>query len=168
MRRSRRSVLCPKSMKTRPFMSRSLRVALACGLMTALAAGPLRAAASDAPPGPSWQPTRADLTVGTTPQAAPAVAADPAAMMFIDLTTDAAPTAMPNRSVAAPTTTPHTRRIDLSNGASAPPEQAEEETAIPETTVITITADRLVDHYEEINRVGFPELVALLNFVLSS
>src|SRR5437588_1974610 len=118
-----------KPMQPRPFMSRSLRAlsALACGLMTALAAGPLRAAASDAPPSPSSQTTRVDLTVGTNPQAAPAAAADLAATMFIDLTTGAAPTVMPNRSVAAPVKMPHTRRVDLSNGASPPPEQAEEE-----------------------------------------
>src|SRR5205085_2033467 len=157
----------PKSMKTRPFMSRSLRALspLACGLMmAAMPAGPLRAA-SDAPPSPSSQTTRVDLTAGTNLQAAPVASGDPAATMFIDLTTGAAPTIMPARSVAAPTRTLHTGRVDLSNGASAP-EQAEEDIAAPETTVITITADRLVDPYEETNRGRFRTHVALHHYVI--
>ena len=86
--------------------------------------------------------------------------------MFIDLTTGAAPTVMPDRSVAAPVKTPHTRRIDLSDGVSPPPEQAEEDIAVPETTVITITADRLVDPYEETNRGRFRTHVRLHHYVI--
>jgi phospholipid-binding lipoprotein MlaA len=88
-------------------------------------------------------------------------------MTFIDLTTGAAPTAMPNRNAATPTKTPHVRIIDLTNGASPPlVEEAEQEVAAPETTVITITADRLKDPYEETNRGRFKSHVALHHYVI--
>ena len=86
--------------------------------------------------------------------------------MFIDLTTGAAPTVMPDRTIATPTKTPHTRRIDLTNGASPPTVEVEEETAAPETTIITITADRLVDPYEDTNRGRFKTHVALHHYVI--
>ena len=86
--------------------------------------------------------------------------------MFIDLTTGAAPTVMPDRSVAAPVKAPRTRRIDLSNGAAPPPEQEAEDVTAPETTVITITADRLVDPYEETNRGRFRAHVRLHHYVI--
>ena len=86
--------------------------------------------------------------------------------MFIDLTTGAAPTVMPDRNIGTPVKTPHTRRVDLSNGASPPPEQTDEDIAVPETTVITITADRLVDPYEETNRGRFRAHVRLHHYVI--
>lgn len=164
-------------MKTRP-LTLPLRTlyALACGLMmTAMAASPIRAAASDTAQGTTSPTTFVDLTApgnATPKSAAPGGdAAVPAgsSMMFIDLTTGAAPTAMPARNIAAPTRTPHTRIVDLRNGASPPPEEqaeAEAEVPAPETTIITITADRLRDPYEETNRGRFRAHVRLHHYVI--
>ncbi len=116
--------------------------------------------------------TFVDLTVqrntaagSATPDPAPVAGSS---MIFIDLTTGAAPTAMPSHNIAAPTKTPHTRIIDLTNGASPPPMEEVEEDIIPvpETTVITITADRLRDPLEETNRGRFRSHVALHHYVI--
>ena len=160
-------------MKTRPLLSRHLRALgpLACGLMmTAMAASPIRAAPSpDAPQSATSQTVFVDLTAqgsatprSVVPDRDTAASATPGTM-FIDLTTGAAPTAMPDRVLQ--TKTPHIRLVDLTNGASPPPEEAEEVPA-PETTVITITADRLNDPYEETNRGRFRAHVRLHHYVI--
>ena len=164
-------------MKTGPLTS-PLRIfcTLAGGLMmTAMAASPIRAAPVDAAQSTSSPTIFVDLTAqgnATPKSAAPGGdAAVPAgsSMMFIDLTTGAAPTAMPARNIPAPTRTPHTRLVDLRNGASPPPEeQAEAEVAAPDPgpTIITITADRLRDPYEETNRGRFRAHVRLHHYVI--
>jgi phospholipid-binding lipoprotein MlaA len=158
-------------------MSRQFRTfgRFACGLMVAvIGAGPTRAASSDAPQSVSSQTVFVDLTAQRGPTSETGVPdrktdapVAGSSMTFIDLTTGAAPSAMPNRNIAGSTKTPHTRRVDLTNGASPPPEEvAEDEVAVPETTVITITADRLKDPYEETNRGRFKSHVALHHYVI--
>jgi phospholipid-binding lipoprotein MlaA len=137
--------------------------------------GPIRAAPSDATQSASSQTTFVDLPAqsampkSAVPDRNAAVPAGPSTT-FIDLTTGAAPTAMPNRNIGVPTKTPHTRIVDLRNGASPPPEQEAEQAEIgvpaPETTIITITADRLSDPYEETNRGRFRTHVALHHYVI--
>jgi phospholipid-binding lipoprotein MlaA len=59
--------------------------------------------------------------------------------------------------------------VDLTNGASPPPEEeadVEAEAPAPETTIITITADRLNDPYEETNRGRFRAHVRLHHYVI--
>ncbi|HMI95269.1 MAG TPA: VacJ family lipoprotein [Micropepsaceae bacterium] len=164
-------------MKTRPPLSQQVRTfgPLACGLMVAvIGAGPTRAASSDAPQSVSSQTVFVDLTtqraVASEPAGSDRNLAAPASSTgttFIDLTTGAAPSAMPNRNIATPPKTPHVRKIDLTNGASPPAvEDVEEDVPVPETTVITITADRLKDPYEETNRGRFKSHVALHHYVI--
>src|SRR6266550_3588217 len=94
-------------MKIRSLMSRQLRALgpLACGLtIIVMAASPIRAApTSDAPQSPSAQMVFVDLTAqgSATPKSAVPDRSTPApaapGTMFIDLTTGAAPIAMPDR-----------------------------------------------------------------------
>jgi phospholipid-binding lipoprotein MlaA len=144
-------------------------------MMTAMAASPTRAAPVDAAQGTSSPTIFVDLTPqgSATPKSAVpgGDAAVPAgsSMMFIDLTTGAAPAAMPAHNIGAPTKAPRTRLVDLRNGASPPPEEqaeAEPEIPAPETTIITITADRLRDPYEETNRGRFRAHVRLHHYVI--
>jgi phospholipid-binding lipoprotein MlaA len=138
--------------------------------MSAMAASPIHAApSSDAAQSASPQTVFVDLSAqSATPKSAvPDQNIANSATMFIDLTTGAAPVAMPDRVLR--TKTPHTRIVDLTNGASLPPvEEAdvEAETPAPETTVITITADRLSDPYEETNRGRFSAHVRLHHYVI--
>jgi hypothetical protein len=78
---------------------------------------------------------------------------DPSQTIFVDLTKGDTPSAMPERA-PSPTATPHTRHIDLFNGAAVPAENGSEDNGLPplETEDITITADRANDPYEESNR----------------
>jgi phospholipid-binding lipoprotein MlaA len=143
-------------------------------MMTAMAASPIRAAPSDAPQSASAQTVFVDLTAQGSAASKPAVpdrntaAPANASTMFIDLTTGAAPTAMPDRVLH--NKPPRMRMVDLTKGASPPPEkeldQAEEEAPAPQTTVITITADRLNDPYEETNRGRFRAHVRLHHYVI--
>ncbi|MEA2824023.1 MAG: phospholipid-binding lipoprotein MlaA [Alphaproteobacteria bacterium] len=139
--------------------------------MTAMAASPIYAAPlSDAAHSASPQTVFVDLSAQTaTPKksAAPDQSIANRATMFIDLTTGTAPVAMPDRILRSKT--PRTRIVDLTNGATpAPVEEADVEAAAPapETTVITITADRLNDPYEETNRGRFRTHVALHHYVI--
>jgi phospholipid-binding lipoprotein MlaA len=141
-------------------------------MMTAMAASPIRAAPSDVPQSASSQTTFVDLTAQRGATSGPALPDRDAApsgvgtsTMFIDLTTGAAPIAMPDRVVHIKT--PRMRLVDLSNGASPPSvEEAEVEVPAPETTIVTITADRLSDPYEETNRGRFRTHVALHHYVI--
>ena len=160
-------------MKIRPLMSRCLPALgpLACGLMiAAMAASPSTGALSDAPQSTASPTNFVDLSAqgNATPRSAvPDQNTGTAATMFIDLTTGAAPVAMPDRVLH--TKTPRMRIVDLTNGASTPPvdeADLEAEAPAPETTVITITADRLSDPYEETNRGRFRTHVGLHHYVI--
>src|SRR5258708_39867305 len=111
-------------MKIRPLMSRCLPALgpLVCGLMiAAMAASPSTGAPSDAPQSTSSPTNFVDLSAqgNATPKSAvpDQDAGTAATTMFIDLTTGAAPVAMPDRVLH--TKTPRMRIVDLTNGASA-------------------------------------------------
>jgi phospholipid-binding lipoprotein MlaA len=89
---------------------------------------------------------------------------DPSQTLFVDLSTGAAHTAMPDRTLP-PGKTPRTHHIDLSNGAALPAAESEEDTA-PEIDRVIITADQLDDPYEETNRGRFRAHVRLHRYVI--
>jgi phospholipid-binding lipoprotein MlaA len=88
--------------------------------------------------------------------------------MFVDLSKGAAPVAMPERSTSDPIRTPRTRHIDLSNGAPLPPDEEDDAPPVmaPEPNIVTITADRVADPYEEANRGRFRNHVRLHRYVI--
>ncbi|HEV7819924.1 MAG TPA: MlaA family lipoprotein, partial [Burkholderiales bacterium] len=88
--------------------------------------------------------------------------------MFVDLSKGAAPVAMPERSTSSPIRTPRTRHIDLSNGAPLPPDEEDDASPVmaPEPNIVTITADRVADPYEEANRGRFRNHVRLHRYVI--
>jgi len=102
------------------------------------------------------------MTTAVNAQSASDAHRDPSQTIFVDLTKGDSASAMPERA-PIPSITPHTRHIDLSNGAELPAENDSEDNAVPalETDNITITADRINDPYEESNRGRFKTHVAL-------
>jgi phospholipid-binding lipoprotein MlaA len=158
-------------------MSRHFRAVfgLTCGIAAAIGASMTQAApASDGRDSP--QTIFIDLTgMGDSPPSSKSAAPDsPAAAtdnlsgtLFVDLTKGDAPAAMPARKLS-PIRTPHTKHIDLSNGAAPPDMGAMEDDAEPEPVrdTVTITADRLNDPYEETNRGRFRTHVRLHRYVI--
>jgi phospholipid-binding lipoprotein MlaA len=117
-----------------------------------------------------------------------ALAADDSTLMtFVDLTTGASPSApatptpaittptyidLSNGAVPGPSPTPPPTRartrihvVDLANGG-APTDTDDANDAEPEPDLITITADRLADPYEEANRGRFNAHVRLHHYVI--
>jgi phospholipid-binding lipoprotein MlaA len=126
--------------------------------------------AGAAPSDAASDPTKTifvDLSAQASPQAAAPAPVSVSGTMFIDLSKGDAPAAMTERT-ASPIRTPRTRHIDLSNGAPLPPPEAVEAAPDPvsEPNIVTITADRIADPYEEGNRGRFRNHVRLHRYII--